>query len=972
MKKSKAKEKDGPLMEPSPPPPPPPLPPPPHPPPGPPMEPSPPPPPLPPPPPPPPGPPMEPSPPPPPPPLPPPPPPSPSANVLPDLQESPPPPPPPPVQREKATNNEDYRPPKITKEDLLLGMKKLRSTTHRVSKESITRAEIYDKFQENDFIPLDFAVTALMKERLGNSSVITTLNLSGNPCTSSFTVLETLMTGIMENPPDRKGFIKELGISVPCYRREDIEEIFAESTFMKVDLLLEILQVVGCLMEFPCDLRGLGYEDTLAYVLFKDIPANPPVNLDAYWPEYIPEKEKQAQKFYQFPALPPNFMSTLLRDFSKLYQFTLLWRGGFLCQQGALFHLLELLDTKGVSTISVRSRVINPETLGKGHFRGDNSGLDKILWNGFKQICSILDAHIQEFKIYELKKELKKSMKKKDKKSLKKELKKSMKKELKKSMKRLKKEKKKMDKLLQIRIEKENLDILAKSKLQIRIDDVPGDGNCLYHAFLRNKNIHNLPDNPQELRRQLVTFLESNPLTPDGTSYKDFLCLPRDPDHGDLDLEDMAIERVENLESQKELRWQRFLKKVQGEEWGGSIEILALTQLYNVPITVLSCEKDGSDLRETKFNHTQETSNPVIYLGHLKENGRGLHFVAFKPLEEMTFEQYMKLPGEPLRRNIDSSYLYREGHILYRSQLFRRIGCIWSGDNRGTGFRVGSKYIMTAFHVVGEILKQFWEEVFMRLTESEKCAIHWTEKNVPQDGRWSLTDLLQTLENPEKQEKLREIGLKSISCNLEIRFSFLGNKHDKEIHSDMISYDVAFASPFCDVVILELLGNEEDLPKPISLYRTNSSTTQEKLHIIGHPNGWELQHDPGCKIIKKKEELNELVKGGIEFFSSQGYDKTEVEEDYKPCVISPDHILFHCSQSTAHGSSGSPLIVISDDQPQVTGMLLRGHPKLYYNYKKGKDKERPDLLVESGISIEKVHSLLKEHKLDDLAADLFP
>ena len=39
----------------------------------------------------------------------------------------------------------------------------------------------------------------------------------------------------------------------------------------------------------------------------------------------------------------------------------------------------------------------------------------------------------------------------------------------------------------------------------------------------------------------------------------------------------------------------------------------------------------------------------------------------------------------------------------------------------------------------------------MRLTESEKCAIHWTEKNVPQDGRWSLTDLLQTLENPEKQ-----------------------------------------------------------------------------------------------------------------------------------------------------------------------------------------------------------------------------
>ena len=49
------------------------------------------------------------------------------------------------------------------------------------------------------------------------------------------------------------------------------------------------------------------------------------------------------------------------------------------------------------------------------------------------------------------------------------------------------------------------------------------------------------------------------------------------------------------------------------------------------------------------------------------------------------------------------------------------------------------------------IAEQFWAEVFMRLTESEKCAIHWTEKNVPQDGRWSLTDLLQFLDNPEKQ-----------------------------------------------------------------------------------------------------------------------------------------------------------------------------------------------------------------------------
>ena len=91
--------------------------------------------------------------------------------------------------------------------------------------------------------------TALWKESLGNNSVITTLNLRGIPRMILFTVLETLMTGIIENPPDKKGFIKGLGISVPCYRREDIEVIFAQSTFMKVCIQKsKFLNVLGLLI----------------------------------------------------------------------------------------------------------------------------------------------------------------------------------------------------------------------------------------------------------------------------------------------------------------------------------------------------------------------------------------------------------------------------------------------------------------------------------------------------------------------------------------------------------------------------------------------------------------------------------------------------------------------------------------------------------------------------------------------------
>uniref|UniRef100_K1PB18 non-specific serine/threonine protein kinase n=1 Tax=Magallana gigas TaxID=29159 RepID=K1PB18_MAGGI len=235
-------------------------------------------------------------------------------------------------------------------------------------------------------------------------------DISGNPCMASFSELEYLLTGMMENPPDKKGFIKGLGISVPCYRRDDIKVIFGQSmktkvTFKgiqlseRVDLFIEILESAGCLLNFPCDLRGPGFEDSIAYVLFTDIPSHPPVPLENYWPEQLPKRQLQAQKFYRFAALPPDFMSTLLGEFSNLLQFTLLWKGGFLCQQGPVVHLLEVLETPGVCTISVSSRAVNPPS---DHYAGKNPELEGMLWNGFKQVCSIFDAHIQKFKIYVL------------------------------------------------------------------------------------------------------------------------------------------------------------------------------------------------------------------------------------------------------------------------------------------------------------------------------------------------------------------------------------------------------------------------------------------------------------------------------------------------------------------------------------------------------------------------------------------
>eukprot|EP00105_Crassostrea_gigas_P018787 XP_011436996.1 PREDICTED: uncharacterized protein LOC105335031 [Crassostrea gigas] len=300
--------------------------------------------------------------------------------------------------------------------------------------------------------------------------------------------------------------------------------------------------------------------------------------------------------------------------------------------------------------------------------------------------------------------------------------------------------------------------LLMKSKyIELRVEDVPGDGDCLYHSFIRNNHIHGLPDGPKKLRRQLVEYLESNPNTPDGVSYKDFLCLPLDQDHGIIEPEDMAIERVENVENRKELRWQRFLKKVHEGEWGGNLEILGLSQMYDVPVTVLSVR--GSRLNEVKFNHTHKTiRNPVIYIGHLRLNGIGAHFVALRPCEEKAVQQPASFQqGELLRKMENNNFLYLEGQIIYEGEHSERIGCIKATlhgkESHGTGFRVGSKYFMTAFHVMEDVLILFWEEVYRRLTEEVQGKMEWTKNKIPVDGAWKLSKLLPFVD-PIKRSKL--------------------------------------------------------------------------------------------------------------------------------------------------------------------------------------------------------------------------
>ncbi|XP_062581303.1 uncharacterized protein LOC134243104 [Saccostrea cucullata] len=262
-------------------------------------------------------------------------------------------------------------------------------------------------------------------------------------------------------------------------------------------------------------------------------------------------------------------------------------------------------------------------------------------------------------------------------------------------------------------------------------------------------------------------------------------------------------------------------------------------------------------------------------------------------------------------------------------------------------------------------VEKLWREVHRLLTEEERNKIEWTKDKLPVTGSWNISNLISSLDFKRKA-KVKGLA-EDLTERYEIKFEYL--KEGAVGRIVKFKPDIAFVSPENDVIVLELAELESE-PRFFNLVEYN--IFEEKIHVFGHPDGIPLQHDPGCTIINNETKLTELKKEGIAFFKKEWPDKErEIIDDYAPCVISEDKILFHSSSSTAHGASGAPLTIVDKGTLKVYGMLLNGYPKQFYNYSTKKDMKRPDLLVESGISMKKVRSLLESCLPEEFVKELF-
>ncbi|XP_062619848.1 uncharacterized protein LOC134281398 [Saccostrea cucullata] len=342
------------------------------------------------------------------------------------------------------------------------------------------------------------------------------------------------------------------------------------------------------------------------------------------------------------------------------------------------------------------------------------------------------------------------------------------------------------------------------------------------------------------------------------------------------------------------------------------------------------------------------------------------------------------------RKERDDSLRGKELKNFY-SEWDKSVGHLLCGAKTGTAFRVGDSYLMTAYHIIKEAVVWYLDTIITKaLSDPNRvnCCTQLLEnlRKLGTDIEMASygTDIEKKIENGIKKWAEKNIDSINFSRLLDVLgdsgFSLAKVQASKEItqnrmsvvfgrlseQEDVLPYplklDVPFYSSSDDVAILEV--DWTSLPKPFSLQRSN--TPPKSVHIIGYPDSHKSEQilDPHCPLISLAEAKSTCQRA-VDWWRN-AYPRENVEDfrnAYGSAFRGKGKVLFHCSESTAHGASGSPgLIQMHEEKPVVCLMLQQGFPSFVY------EQEHQDLLktvpkqflIESGISMSRVYEILSD------------
>ncbi len=147
------------------------------------------------------------------------------------------------------------------------------------------------------------------------------------------------------------------------------------------------------------------------------------------------------------------------------------------------------------------------------------------------------------------------------------------------------------------------------------IHDVPGDGNCLYHAILYQLEQNNvISATVRDIRELVACYLEDHK-----EIFMPFVSSPIAPDNvlnSDTEIPsavDASIASVTGPDTRSALVYARYVDRVRNGSWGDHVVIAAISNMYHVSVNVVQARQSGCTVSIT--SPVNDHSNCEVNLG---------------------------------------------------------------------------------------------------------------------------------------------------------------------------------------------------------------------------------------------------------------------------------------------------------------------------------------------------------------------
>ncbi|XP_046381786.2 uncharacterized protein LOC124152776 [Haliotis rufescens] len=251
------------------------------------------------------------------------------------------------------------------------------------------------------------------------------------------------------------------------------------------------------------------------------------------------------------------------------------------------------------------------------------------------------------------------------------------------------------------------------------------------------------------------------------------------------------------------------------------------------------------------------------------------------------------------------------------AQTSESVGYIYSPHVTGVGFRVGDKYIMTAYNLIRDIIANMATSEQQMFNNKEI----WIQFEYIQMGEYEFDNLT--------------------------RFKFVS---------------MPYTNPDLDVAILELEAHDmKTLPPPLASFTDVSQ--HGRVEFAGHDDNASKRRDPSCLSSPPTDTEVEAVR---EWARSKRYPATGFQG-----LTDPNKLRF---QGPLHQStSGSPGVVVVGKELYVVAVLTKYFPNFYWNLEHEERESIPaGYLLDEAVSTTAVYLNMKEQEhLSELCNNIF-